>query len=180
MDNRRSDWHDSVDERLVNLTSAQKSADADLTTLREEMLKFDEILRGDENHDGLIEKVNLLSKEVNKFNALLYRDSAGNPGILKKIDAVLDDRERADKQTGYRWAFRTAFWPVVVVQLLVLIGLVVVNWDKIQEYIVLHEHIYQAAAIERNTKKLKAKRKKKPKPPPVEEVPEASDGSGTD
>lgn len=161
MDNRRDDWAASVDERLVNLTSAQKSADTDLDDLRLELLKVDRILRGDPERDldGLIEMIKEHQKEINKFNALLNPDHLGQGGLLNDLREVLGSRQRSEKREGYLWKFATA----VVVQFLILIGLIVVNWDKIQEYVVLHQHIHAAAAIEKNTKKLKARRARKVK-----------------
>ncbi len=150
----------------MNLTSAQKTADAELDEIQGELAHLDRILRGDpeERQPGLLADLDRLETKVREFDSLLNADSAGNPGLLKKIDKVLDNRERAEKREGYHWTFWTAFLPVVVVQLLILIGLVVVNWDHIREYWVIHEHIHQAAAIERNTKRLKARRARKPKP----------------
>jgi hypothetical protein len=171
MENRRGDWQNSVDERLVNLNSAQSSTDLELAKMDREIDKIDGILRGDADGDGLVATLHALQREIQKFNGLLEYDSAGNPGMLRKIDLVLNDRDRAARREGYHWTFFTAAF----VQFLILIGLLVVNWDKIREYVIIREHIHQAAAIERNTKALKAKRArhpKKPKPAPVIEAPE--------
>ncbi len=164
MENRRDDWHNSVDERLVNLTSAQKSADAnfveiekDLADVQREHSRLDRILRGDPetNLEGLILTIHMLRNDVQKFNNVLYPDSTGHGGLLKDIESLIQKRGRSEKREGYFWAFLTA----VSVQFLILIGLVIINWDRIGEYLTLHQHIRQAAKIERHTKALKAQRR---------------------
>ena len=59
----------------------------------------------------------------------------------------------------------------ICVQSLILFGLLITEWDHIQAFFVLHEHIYQASSIEKDTKKMKAARAKKPKPKPVKAYP---------
>jgi hypothetical protein len=119
-----------------------------------------------------------LKKDISNLRISIVGDAIGEqPGLRQDIAALKIAQTSKERREGYRWAFATAFWPVVVVQFLILAGLVLVNWDKIQEFILLHEHIHQAAVIEANTKKLKTKRAagRKPRPPPQpvkEEVPD--------
>jgi hypothetical protein len=157
VENRRDDWRASVDERLA---------------------RMDRIIRGDpeDKLDGLIEAIHQMQKEINRFNAILNPDHLGHGGLLNDIRSLMGRRERLTAREGYFWHFATA----VFVQFIILAGLLIVNWDHIQAYIVLHQHIHQAATIESNTKKLKAKRsahKPRPRPvlppPVVEEQPEA-------
>ena len=166
---RRGDWESSVNDRLVSLTSAQKTTDDELDEIQERLAKDDRILRGDpeEDHEGLQEAINRHQVLLNKLNAILNPDHLGNGGLLNDVREIKQDRERSEKREGYIWKFATA----VIVQFLILTGLLIVNWDNIQGFIVLHEHIYQAAAIERDTKKRKAQRARKAKRKVVE-VPE--------
>lgn len=170
---RREDWRNSVNDRLVSLTSAQKTTDDELDEIQEKLREIDHILRGypDEDLEGLIASRDKLATQVLKFNALLMPDIHGHGGVVNDLNEVLQNRTAREKRADHFWKFATA----VVVQFLILIGLLVVNWDRIQEYIVLHEHIYQAASIEKDTKKRKALRAHKKRK--AVEVPEASNES---
>jgi hypothetical protein len=156
VENRRGDWESSVNDRLVSLTSAQKTTDDELDEIQAAIARDDRILRGDpeEDHEGLQEAINRHQVLLNKLNAILNPDSLGNGGLLNDVRDLKKDRDRSEKREGYIWKFATA----VVVQFLILTGLLVVNWDNIAAFIVLHEHIYQAAAIEKDTKKRKVAR----------------------
>ena len=165
---RRGDWQNSVDASLVNLNSAQKSADANLTEIETELaevqteqIRLDRILRGDpeDNLDGLIATMRILQKDVARFNSILDPDHTGHGGLLKDIEQLLGKRERWIKREGYLWTFLTA----VVVQALILAGLVIVNWNDIKGYVILRQHIRQTEIVERQTKKAKAERDAKRK-----------------
>lgn len=149
-------WRNSVDERLVNLNAAQKTADDDLDDIRVEVEKVDRILRGDpeENKEGLNAAMDRQQAEIQKFNRIFDKDHLGNGGLLEDIRYLMEDRKRHEMRENNAWKLVTA----ICVQFLILIGLLVVNWDHIQEFIVLREHIYQAASIERDTKKRKVAR----------------------
>jgi hypothetical protein len=150
------EWRNSVDERLVNLVSSQKTTDDDLDEIRVEQAKFDRVLRGDpeENREGMAQSLDRLQAEVTKFNRIFDKDHLGNGGLREDISYLMDDRRRHERREDNAWKFVTA----ICVQFLILIGLLIVNWDRIQEFLVLHEHIYQAASIERDTKRKKAAR----------------------
>lgn len=169
-------WRNTVDERLVNLNAAQKTADDDLDELRLELAKVDRILRGDpeESKEGIAQSLDRLQAEINKFNRIFEKDHLGNGGLREDISYLMDDRRRHDRREDNAWKFVTA----ICVQFLILIGLLIVNWDHIQEFIVLHEHIYQAASIERDTKKKKAARAHRKHK--VVAVPEATNEPETD
>lgn len=164
---RHDDWRNSVDERLVNLNAAQKTADDELDQIQVKLEEFDHILRGDIEDDleGLLESRNKIQIEINKFNALLMPDIHGHGGVVNDLNEILQNRTRREKRADHFWKFATA----VFVQFLVLIGLLIVNWDRIQEYVVLHKHIYQAAEIEKETKRNKVKRIKKKRHAAIEE-----------
>jgi hypothetical protein len=155
----------------------------ELLRLERRLARAERALWGDpdEDREGLIESQNRHQIEINKFNALLMPDIHGNGGVVNDLNEVRYDRSRREKREGYFWHFVTAAF----VQFLILIGLIVVNWDNIMGYIVLHQHMYQAQSVERETKKLKAQRAKRKKHkvvevPKVIEVPEVSDEASQD
>ncbi len=133
---RRDDWHNSVDERLVNLTSAQKSADIDLQKLRRNSEKNDLILRGDpaRNKEGLIEAVNLLRNEINKFNRIFDKDYLGHGGLVSFITYVYDrerERDEARKESrGYKWGF----WGTILAAAIGAAAIVLTNRDQIEKW----------------------------------------------
>ena len=167
-------WRERVDERLVNLNAAQKTADGELDEIQEKLGQVDRIIRGDpeEKLEGLFEMLHHLQNEINKFNALFNPDIHGNGGLRNDINSLLDKRRRSETREGYIWKFVTA----LVVQFLILIGLCVVNWDRIQWFVMVKQHTYQAASVERETKRKKEQRaKKRQKPVSVPEVPRAEE-----
>lgn len=131
----------------------------ELSRMERRLARAERVLWGDpeEDREGLIELKNRHQNEINKFNALLMPDIHGNGGVVNDLNEVRYDRSRREKREGYFWHFVTAAF----VQFLILIGLIVVNWDNIQGYIVLKQHIFQANAVERETKKAKAERAKR-------------------
>jgi hypothetical protein len=169
-------WRHSVDAGLVNLTSARKSSDIDLDRRKRDLVKVDKILRGDpeRNIEGLIESINHLKTEVNKFNRILEKDYLGHGGLISFINYIVSQQRDQSKRTEYKWSFlnsATVTLGTIIVALISLSGMVFLNWDKIHEYVILREHIHQAAAIESATKKLKPHKARRRKPPVVYEEP---------
>src|ERR1700733_9048122 len=107
-DDRRDDWHNSVDARLVNLTSAQKSADIDLERLKRSSSRDDKILRGDPEHniEGMIEAVNHLKNEVNKFNRIFDKDYAGHGGLASFITYLFNQEKHREKESDQRSGYK--------------------------------------------------------------------------
>ncbi len=182
-DDRRDDWHNSVDERLVNLTSAQKSADADLDKLRDDWEELDLILRGDPTSDteGLIEAVNSLRNEINKFNRIFDKDYSGHGGLVAFITYVHDrekDRQEERRESrGYKWAF----WGLIASALIGAAMIALTSRDQIEKWWARPVRYEPSAElrkeIEADKKRMRAKAAKKAKaqrPKPVT-VTEASD-----
>lgn len=130
-------WIGSVDERLVNLNSAQKSADIDLHKIQKQQDKIDKILRGDpeRNLESLIEAVNHLKNEVNKFNRIFDKDYLGHGGLQSFITFVYHEMKTQKKEkelsAGYKWGF----WTAMLVAVIGLAGLVLTNKDKIAQWL---------------------------------------------
>lgn len=136
MDEHRDDWHNSVDARLVNLTSAQKSADVDLERIHRELAKLDRILRGDPSRDiqGIVEGLNRLGSEINKFNRIFDKDYLGHGGLVSFITFVYErERERWESKResrGYKWGF----WGMILAAVIGAVALILTNKDQIEKW----------------------------------------------
>ena len=71
MDERRDDWKNSVDKKLVDLTSAQRSTDDELDDLGLKYDALDRIIRGDPENDrsGLHERLHLVENGLQELRA---------------------------------------------------------------------------------------------------------------
>ncbi len=129
-------WKNSVDTRLVDLTSAQKSADIDLEKLTRKSDKIDRILRGDpgRNIKGLIEAINHLDTEINKFNRIFDKDYLGHGGLVSFITYIYE-REREHQQAneihaGYKWGF----WGLILAALIGAAAAILTNKDQLEKW----------------------------------------------
>ncbi len=131
-DDRRDDWHNSVDARLVNLTSAQKSTDDDLDELWKEIATFDRLLRGDpeENLEGLNAEVSAVKKEINKFNAMFNKDYLGHGGLESFITYLYHQEKSRQTERSYRWPF----WGTVIAAVLGLAAVGLTHRDEIMKW----------------------------------------------
>lgn len=166
-------WRERADERLVSLTTDATVSNDRLDKIDDALDALDKLIRGEpeEGREGILEALHLAQREINKFNAVLNADIHGNGGLRNDINSLLDKRARSEKREGYFWHFATAAF----VQFLILIGLIVVNWDRIQWYVMVKQHTFQAESVERETKRMKAERAKRRKvhhEQPSENVPE--------
>lgn len=155
-DDRRGDWEKGVDENLAMLNSTQRSTDKELDEHDIEIAKHDRIILGDPENgkigisaqiDSLDNLVNELRAEYRSIKATLYGDHTGHAGIESRVDRLEDKKEiaarRAEKREGYFWHFVTA----VSLQILFLAGVVVLNWDRIEDFYVKHLKRAPAHAI---------------------------------
>jgi hypothetical protein len=137
MDERRDDWHNSVDTRLVNLTSAQKSADIDLERIHRELIKFDRILRGDpeRNIEGQIEALNHLKTEINKFNRIFDKDYLGHGGLISFITYLHDKEKDRSEARSYKWPF----WATVIAAAIGLATAGLTHKDEVMKWFPKHK-----------------------------------------
>lgn len=133
---RREDWNNSVEKRLVDLNSAQLSSDAEQIKLRRKSDLHDLILRGDpgRNKEGIIEAVNLLRNEINKFNRIFDKDYLGHGGLVSFITFVYErekERDEARRENrGYMWGF----WGVILAALIGAAAVVLTNKEQIEKW----------------------------------------------
>jgi hypothetical protein len=133
------DWHNAVDERLVNLNSAQGTTDIELAQVEKKLSEIDDILRGDPQNklDGLIPDINYLKNEVNKFNRIFDKDYLGHGGLQSFITYLYDQEQVRDRQAGYRWGFVnsvTATFGTIIVSIVGLIGYLIINWGAVSMF----------------------------------------------
>ena len=174
---RREDWNNSVEKRLVDLNSAQLSSDTEQVKLRRKQDLHDLILRGDpaRNKEGLIEAVNSLRNEINKFNRIFDKDYLGHGGLVSFITFVYErehDREEARREgRGYKWGF----WGVILAALIGAAAVVLTNKDQLEKWWTRS----RVSPFERRVDKAKHQKKKKstrvipedaPDEPPAEDV----------
>jgi hypothetical protein len=141
------------------------TTDIELANIEKEQTRMDRILRGDpeEKLSGLIAELHQAQNEINKFNRAFDKDYLGHGGLVSFITYLHDQEKARDLQSGYRWGFlNTATITIgsVLCAILALAGTIFLNWDSIQEKLLLRRHVREAAAVERTTKKLKADRAK--------------------
>jgi hypothetical protein len=136
-DDRRDDWHNSVEERLVNLNSAQGTTDLAISGIEKQLSEIDNILRGEpaNNIESLVENVNALKTDMRKVNRVFFdKDYLGHgDGVSFLIFLYNQEKTRqkeSDARSGYKWGF----WTAVVVAVIGLAGLVITNKDQIEKW----------------------------------------------
>lgn len=121
------------------LNSAQRISDKELDDLDLKYEALDKVLRGDpeQGTDGMIARQhanenmhNEMRAELRGIKQELYGDHAGGDGLTQRVDYLDGKRERANQRAGYFWHFITA----VAVQLLFLAAVLVLNWDRVEDF----------------------------------------------
>lgn len=111
---RRGDWEAEVDDRLVNLTSAQRSTDKELDDLDLKYEAIDKVIRGDpeQDTDGIIARIHNLENAIQELRAERVK--------FKVADVA---------STGLKWQA----WAVIIAAILGLLGGILPNLTKIKE-----------------------------------------------
>lgn len=124
-DERRDDWKHSVDEHLVNLTTAQKVTDRQLEDCERILTRLDRVISGDPQADlsGIVEQMHQIQRDLNKINAVIFVDSTGKRGLLHEVEALTSGERTASE----RWKFATA----VTVAIISMVGLLLTNWNRV-------------------------------------------------
>lgn len=179
MDERRDDWRKGVDERLVSLTSAQRSSDTEIEDLGVQVADAARLLHGDEGEDkaGLVERIHELERLVNLLRGTVLPDYTGKGGFAWRLDALEQRREERVSSARDKWKLAG----VVIFAIVLLIREVVHDLPDLKAY--FHKPI--ATNVEQDIedafqppKSKHHKRKAKVKSPP--RVREAVDESHDD
>lgn len=171
---RRGDWERGVDENLAMLNTAQRVGDKQLEDLELEVSGLDRIIRGDLEDgkigmgaqvDALETLVNSLRAEFRALTVIVTGDHADGDGLEQRIVRMENRREDRNRNRDYFWHFVTA----TVSGTLVLAGLLVLNWERVEEFgRHVWEHWHPAPTIATvKPKHSKHKRKQKPIVVPV-------------
>lgn len=116
MDERRDDWRSGVDRSLVSLNAAQRVTDQQLDDLDIKYDSIDRALRGDpqEDTDGFLARLHHVENGIQEIRAELIK--------LRISDVEVK---------GFRWEFLTK----VTVQILILLGLLLMGWEKVEDLV---------------------------------------------
>ncbi len=103
-------WRESVETRLVSLTSAQKTTDNELDKLGERLEEMDELLEGDplkRQDSGLKGDVKELNTGLNELRTIMAPDALGHGGVKNRLEnCEMALGLRANKSEN-RWKFAT-------------------------------------------------------------------------
>ncbi len=129
MDDRRDDWRNGVDKKLVDLTSAQRSTDDELDELDLKYNTLDRIIRGDPENDisGFHERLHNVENGLQDLRAEKVK--------FKVADTAIQ---------GFKWQF----WGLVLTAIITTIG-AIFGWDRIHAYLEKHDTDPVDKAIER-------------------------------
>lgn len=118
-------WRESVESRLVSLTSAQKVTDNQLDDQDLEIAGMLETLNGaPKEHDrGLVAQVNALESTLKAADKVISNALSS----LSSIEIELGLRKR---DTDNHWKF----WTAIIGGLLTLAGILIINWDKVSPF----------------------------------------------
>ncbi len=156
------------------LNSAQRSTDKEIDELDLLTQRHERIILGDPENgkigisaqsDSLENLINELRAEMRSLRADLYGDHTGHIGLDSRVGRLEDKRARADRREGWAWDSVTK----IIVELLVVIALLLLNWDRVEDFFKarMHHGKVPAAAPTKG-------RGKKPKKPKPIVMPEAS------
>lgn len=174
MDERRDDWRKGVNDRLVSLTAAQRSADTELEDIGVQVADAARLLHGDEGEDkaGLIERIHELERLVNLLRGTVLPDYTGKGGFAWRLDALETRREERVSSARDKWKLAG----VVIFALVLLIREIVHDLPDLKAYFhkPIMENVEQDIQDIGKPKSKHHKRKAKAKPPPAREAVDES------
>lgn len=142
MNEREEDkkWRDSVNDRLVSLTSAQKNSDDQMDDMDLEIIGLKETLNGDpkERDGGMIGQVNRMETTLNALNRIMQPDSLKEGGMYNEFQALKRAVYGKEKTQELRWSFlnsATISIASIIVALISSAVLLVTQWDKVSEFL---------------------------------------------
>lgn len=125
-------WRESVETRLVSLTSAQKTTDDDLDKLASRLDEMDQLLEGDplkREDSGLKGDVAEINRAVNSLRAIMAPDALGHGGVKHRLEVIEDALGLKVQTSKYRWLVILA----IISATATISGEVVANLDRIAE-----------------------------------------------
>lgn len=134
-------WRESVEARLVSLTSAQKVSDDQMDEMDLEIIGLKETLSGDpkdRKDEGLIGQVNANETTLNALNRVIQPDALKEGGMYNEFQALKRAFYGKEKIREYRWTFlnsATVSIASIVVALISSAVLLVTQWDKVSAFL---------------------------------------------
>lgn len=123
-DERRDDWKSGVDDRLMSLTSSQRTTDDQLDDLELKYEALDRVMRGnpEEDTDGLIARLHNVENGLQELRAERMKDRMGEVSVK-----------------GVKWQV----WGTILAAIITTGGLLMINLSKIKEAFQGKEAHYQ-------------------------------------
>lgn len=114
-----------IDERLVDLTTAQKVTNDHLDSIDETLDILDRTIRGDyeKDHDGLVARFKELEHAVSQLNAVIFQDSTGQKGLVATVDALVSGKMEKVERRQHKVS--------IIIAIITSSALVLTNLDKI-------------------------------------------------
>jgi chromosome segregation ATPase len=131
-DRRLRERIESLEARVVSLTSSQASNQSDIDDLALEIADHNQLLHGDkaERDSGIIGQINAIETKLNAVLAILHSDSLGHGGLLhehKELHRKVFGKEK-DIQ---HWLM---FWAKVIAVLGSLAAVAISSWPSLSAY----------------------------------------------
>ena len=119
------DWQNRVDERLVDLTTAQKVTNDHLDQIDETLDALDRTIRGDyeKDHDGLVARFKEVEHSVSLLNAIILQDSTGKKGLVATVDALVSGNMEVVERRKHNVS--------IIIAIITSGALIITNLDKI-------------------------------------------------
>lgn len=127
------EWRQSVDARLVSLTSAQKNTDDILDEHGELLEQIEELLEGDplkREDTGLKGDIRDISRAINELRAIMAPDHLGHGGIIHRLEAVEVEVGLRKHTSENRWKLILAVISATAIVTAALIS----NLDKMESF----------------------------------------------
>jgi hypothetical protein len=169
-------WRESVEARLVSLTSAQKTTDDQLDDFEERLNQLDEFLEGkpnDKNDNGIKGDIKDLSVGLNTLRAIMAPDQLGQGGVIARLKTLERAAGIEEKSIENRWKF----WTALAVAIAGSITALVTNLDRIEPYLKKafgKAEVAVTSSSARHSTARRSRRRRVETPPPEEH----NDGAG--
>lgn len=126
-------WRESIETRLVSLTSAQKVTDDELDDLQIQLDELAEEINGDPKRRdvGLIGQVNAIETGLNSVQRVLQPDATGHSGLINEFRDLKQAVRGTERRSEYRWKF----WAAIGASALLLVREVIHDLPQIKAFL---------------------------------------------
>lgn len=116
---------DRINERLVDLTTAQKVTNDHLDQIDETLDALDKVIRGsyEKDSDGLISRFHEVETGITKLNAVVFQDATGKKGLVATVDGLVSGRMDAVERRKSNVS--------IIIAVITSTALVLTNLDRI-------------------------------------------------